>query len=93
MVLGHNWCVQAENEAANSATFPHLPEVSWNVEHDGLKEEHKAHPLVVLVVDALLSGSIFVNTRVRDLNAYLLVEGFRQCECRVNPLIGKIAYH
>lgn len=42
------------NKNFHFSTFPQAPQISWNVEQDGLKKQCEANPLVVLVKTNLL---------------------------------------
>lgn len=60
--------VHVECEHLDAATLPRLPQVAWHVEEDRLEEQHKAHPLVVLVVLAcVLAEFLLTHARVGEV--------------------------
>lgn len=84
---GQDGLVKVEHQAADTASLPHLPEVSRNVEHDSLKEQNEAHPLVVFVVDAFLARCILVDAWVWHLGAHLFVHRIGESERSMDPAV------
>ena len=87
-VLVDDRAVHLHHQHLALAALPDLPQVARHEEQDRLEEEHKAHPLVVLVILDLVAVLDGVDARVRHRLALRLGQRARHGERRVDPAVG-----
>ena len=62
---------EISNQILHQTSLGVLPDNSWQVKHHCLDEEDEDDPLIVLVIDNLLTRDQRSNARVRVVSSYL----------------------
>uniref|UniRef100_A0A8D8W918 Uncharacterized protein n=1 Tax=Cacopsylla melanoneura TaxID=428564 RepID=A0A8D8W918_9HEMI len=73
--------VQIQDKHFDSTTFPTFPQISWYIEEHCLKEQDKAHPLIIFVIlDLIFSFYVTCHPRLNNILSNTSTQSVRYCE-------------